>query len=1466
MRKYRFLAGALVIMLLFSYCADVVQAASVSLVQSKSEYVTSAENYLVEAANTSIGGNDTKALFNDVSKVIQYALYYDFLYCNRETKNLSIPENELKIYAKRLNSLYVDFNASYSKAANGFTELKLNNGTKDYKYGTVNDYSGNGLYQDFSTYVTNYLNKLSDENSETVKNKKVLELAALYVTLSELSDAATTIVNWESNAGLEKSFASQLISYIDGLNSSDTYSWLLDLGASAESDRTYDRITVDTNLTFIENLADVSVTEDGTLEVATSPKLSLAYLAILSASAVYTPFVSHVGCAEFSDALTLLSDSDVSEELLLLYNSTKGYKKPLYKRNLDALGDPSGPANLVNLATFLEDIESGNTGALCTIVGNLQYNGSDWVYSQSGEQPSTAYGSDKITVNFNGENHEMTLDEYNNSMSINVQVDGSSESTDTSSLDKGNWLESVTGDLRDLLTVNAYVTDAFSTEDSTIGTSGGRDVYAHNTVTDENAMSAPVLFYGTKYARMVDNLTTALMTNIIKTESWVKDYENASTTYLYVNAFGDVVLDDDTVVLPGAANPLFYKNNTYNPFTVAFMNSYPSILKNTGKFKLSGKSDVGKYLFFGILDDKGAYSSLVGAKITSKDTVETQGPVKIPIIETQFTSNFGADVVSVFKTRKLLFGKDDDNAWSDSSKYSSYCPFIINTVLTVNGSSVFPYVGKDDTTRLISKAIANSMYAYYAVDLSTLSVTNQSKLNDAYMIDAVLINGLNGTGNASGYQEASLMEYSNYTDNSANRKYSSLLNLSNNLFDKINGVSGVIGIKSVYDNPIVGKALRVFSENLVFFFFIVLLVLLVFFSKVRMDLFQCCIFAMCVFGSAYLYVGVLPSLIPAAFNLFTNNAAQTLSYEILSVDAEHYGIEKSNGENLTDDGDLDLDATSFTLYKVQGREMRGLADSLGVDPSSVVGGNIGVINKNAGVYVKNDEICVNTNILFDTLKITGSVNDNYSYTLSSKKTVSSNVDYYIPFYQMVDSLIGKVNDISEIYSIPRKTSTYANGDVKDNYLLYSYVNSKPFVTPGDYGFVVPESDASWTDAEIEAYTAEGTAILEKLTATFGNNVDWLGISKWLYNLSDKEKKTLWAQTMQDLGYYDEFWNPNTEELDDLVTYVNYQTKKFVYDISDQIGTLSDDVMLKVVATRAIIALTQRASDFGHWMYPFTINYEEMKIDDVLMSIFISDYNRYVEMDMDVVKYVLNEHGWLNLIIFDVTAFMLYITVTALNWIVPLFYLVLGVLILVRFLVGKDFKDPLKGYFKVSLIIMGCSTALAVTVLAVKAMNGSVVGIYVLLMMTLLILYVLLNMLLNVLRNFSEFGNTAINVNFNDKLNSLRTGVSGVSQHKMMKTQTLQYNKRGNSSGAGTAQRDRYSLRNSVDDFYGMFHGMYDSDYSFYDSDNYGREQYNRSQSSGGGKLARDESEVYSKQMGQEVTSLVDLDDGTVERF
>jgi hypothetical protein len=323
-----------------------------------------------------------------------------------------------------------------------------------------------------------------------------------------------------------------------------------------------------------------------------------------------------------------------------------------------------------------------------------------------------------------------------------------------------------------------------------------------------------------------------------------------------------------------------------------------------------------------------------------------------------------------------------------------------------------------------------------------------------------------------------------------------------------------------------------------------------------------------------------------------------------------------------------------------------------------------------------------------------------------------------------------------------------------------------------------------------------------LENAFGTNGDWLGISDVFVYLSEESQSTLWAQTMQSNGYYDEDWNPDTEKINSLVTYVNRQTKDFIFDIEDTIGQLSDSTLIKLISTRALIAFTQKISTYGNWLYPYNINYSEISLNDVLLSVFTSDYTKFISMDMNIAEYIGDEHGWFTLIVFDFMVICMFIFVNAVNLMIPILYLLLGGVLLARVLQQRDAKVPLKGYAKVSLLVFLTFTAFDLSLVMVKKLNGSTWSVYIMLVITLLSLWIIYVVLSSVFSNIDDFGNAKINERFYNlsqffKLNNIMDSINmrthnsnNVFEYKRLPEQEYKLDK-----------LDAYDVDASVDSFY-----------------------------------------------------------------
>lgn len=975
---------------------------------------------------------------------------------------------------------------------------------------------------------------------------------------------------------------------------------------------------------------------------------------------------------------------------------------------------------------------------------------------------------------------------------------------------------------------------------------------ADKTITSEDRMSEPIMLYGAKHSRAVDNLTTILLRNIIKGTVGCESMYPESNDYLYVNAYGDILTDDGMVILPGIANPILYNSSSaYNPYTAAFMNYYPTVLENTNFFQVASKEDIGKTLILnqtaemledGTIDPESLVTNKAN-KITSKCDIKSTAPLSVPEFELGFTYN-DVECQQLLGYTRLIFG--DSNLWSkDGTGMYAYTPLLIKMQLSSGGVPIFPYSSVDDRNTKTAdgtsnvnafscaEMIAKNMFHFLTTD-SSGQVTNLGKLNDNYIVYYFCVSNLNGTSNPLAYANEGTYAYDRYVNDTESRGENTLLTFSEKLVDSLGYIDQIIGIKTSAQDGILGPAFAFVKKHWLMSFMLLLVILLFAFARTRKDGFQTIVLLGACTLFAYLFVYIFPTYLPLAYNALINNVSETLAYKILAVKVETNDLNQTDTVALDEDGNYAFNTSSLNLYRVGLKDLTSLYNGLGIEESDVVGGSSCIVNQEAGLFVEGDTIKINTDVLFDTLKITGSIDSSTgNYYLKSIKTVSNNMDYYTPYYSFVELYIDKLNDLTTVYSIPRSVTKYSDDVIKDNYLVYSYTNSMPFLTPGNYDSFDPE-DLSITSAEELLYIQEREQELtDTLTATFGDEntaADWLGISDFFYSLDYDFQQTLWAQTMYDCGYYyydeetETDWVPNEDKINKLCNYINSQTKHFVFAMEDQIGAMSDDTMIKIITLRELTAFTQYVSDMGHWLYPFSVNYQEMSMLDVLNCVLVDDYYYFISTDMNICAYILSKYGWLHLIMFDALVVFLFIVCTVVHFAVPLMYLLLGILLLLKMLTDSDIKVPIKGYLKCTIITMLCSTVLCAGIVLTNKFNSSVICIYFMIAVVILVATVLLTIMTSLITNIADFGNTAMNAKLE--------GIQNTFNKYSAKSATTNIITNGTNKVKGAAQDaknqmsdlvSRYSTSRSVDDFYDdMESGIDMSEYSYDADDDFDR--------------------------------------------
>lgn len=969
---------------------------------------------------------------------------------------------------------------------------------------------------------------------------------------------------------------------------------------------------------------------------------------------------------------------------------------------------------------------------------------------------------------------------------VNAYFSGANFSSSNNSTDPNGANSTEESSEQEAINRETSIDDTDVSADST-DSSVNTSLNASEEITETTRMTAPVLIMGLNANRAYDNMTSVILNNIVNSISDLSSIENKDTRFVYINAFGDIVLDDNLVILPGIANPLLYNDSAkYNPYTAAVMNSYPTVLKQTN-FELEDPSDVNSYLFFA-QSDKENYKAY-----TNTDTNDDTDPTDYYAYLTTSLKNVGQTQYSIlpldtefeladgsYDTTNLL--RYECKTYSSESNLTAnyVCPYIIDTNVTVNDISVFPYVYKEDTGCVLAKVIANNAYTKLMVDKTSMEEINQGLLNDNWILENIILSGFDGTDAPDAYSQSALLQYKQFTENANSRLNTMIYNMCYSVNSYLSDTDGVLGINNSYTLPYVGDLLTFLRQNMIIICIAIVAIITLSYARRSRDLLKSFMVGTFSIFMVYLFIAVIPTFLPYVLNSVSNNTTAILASNIVATKAEQNGSSYDTKGETTRDGLFKVNTSSLTLYKYDLNDLDDVCKKFNISMNDITGGNCYVINDAAGTYLEADSLKINTDILFNTLPISGSYSNSDSgqiYQFESYKTASNNVDYYTPYYQFVDGFIDKLNTMISIYSMPRKTSTYVKGQSKDSFAVYNYVNSPMFLTPGHYE---PDLDVDFqlsvgVDQEmLDTFYGNDKELTAALEAAFGDTNDWLGIAPIFTDLTDEAKTTLWATTMQQNGYYDISWNPDKEKINSLIEYINYQTKKFVIDMGDMTAELSDENLIKTIALRALLAFDQRVSQINSNLYPLYINYDELSLNDIMMCALTDNYTKFINMDLDLCNYLIETYGWFNLIAYTAMIIFMFLYVNIMKFIFPVLYILLGVLLLLKLLTYRDLNKLIKGYLKVTAILF-VDFIVFVSIIVFGAKCNNIFGLWMMFIGSLLCFWFLWIVISSILVDFTNLGNTAINAKLEGIVNHVPGANRLVRQMQVNSASILHHN-------------------------------------------------------------------------------------------
>ena len=1212
---------------------------------------------------TNIGtmSNTQTSLLSSLSALSRLYLWTSYIYnVSSDIANFSTPEKEH--YLKVLKDKIEQFNNSFGNDSEMFKKL------------TITSPGDSVTIQNTNTLVSeiaNYIKTIYDEHKSFVDSKETEAEKVSYYNDNKLTlDGCYSIMfRFQQDYSFLRTMlpfqdvSSRFtidISPINNILNSSTYTFFL-LQAEQNLENSINSafsLTLSEGDTVIDKFSAV-LENDG----EKSETVNSAYLACISASALYMPLESKIGDSLVVEAINFLANGET--EVSELYSRVARKKKPLYIRSYSD-GKVSGKGKLAVLGDVLDLVYNGKSGALATVEGSFQSSddGNSYEVDDSSQINRVESGSQTGSYQDPNSSNNSTNNSNNENSNDNSNNENSNSSSSNSSTSNSEAYDKLLDDEGNVTSLEYELGEGAP-------------------------YSEPSLVFGDGAKGETNTLViTNFFLNKIDLEG-----ELATTGALYVNPFGDIVLADNTIIIPAAANATYYSDMEgvwYNPFTEMFMEGYPKIGKQTD-FNLVSEKDSGK-LVITTNKDPNEESSL-WSKISVAITNWTYGDHKA-----YYVSKNGSLKNSVYNSleilpidvgmynassssRDLVFMPEEKSfgsltGWIDNivtgSKYLYRMDY---TTLTVDGlsSPLFPYGNSEGDEALIrAKYIAQSYLSSIILTEEGVSANDNGKL-DVSLLYKTLCTALDGKSNVNGFQKLTVENLLDETSKGFFYKMvKSLIDGCNSLVSLFGDAPGLLGIRSAVQDPLMGKFLYYAKLCMIYIFIGLALVFVANYIRRNLNITYTVtsLVVACVFTYASVYF--IPKHLSTISNFLPGNKSNQLAFESLILRQETNLGKTPEEASYKDFGVFSLSSSSINIYKLTDAEIEYICNSNGLDPNKIIGGGAYELDSNYGLFIEGDSLKINLDKFLYTVTIQGyndTISNKSTYKLSFNKNVNSVIDYYMPYFVIMDGLVDKLNRLSSIYEIPRNQLTYTSNLRKDAFLMDAYIHSPVFLSPKDY----KESDESMSDS-----------LLAQLQSNSGfgkENVDFLGLSNsFATHLPDFEG-SLWYETMVQNGYIGDS-EVNQKKYTNLIEYVNLQTKKFLMDNMETLAYVSDETAIEITSLYAVMVFNNQVSEFGNVLYPQNLNYSEQTVVDTLRTVVTKDYNKFYTLSRDIVSYTYYEFGWVGVI--GVTFAIICYTLISLvvNYSIYILYLLLMAFTLIRFLLAKKVNEAFIGFVKI----------------------------------------------------------------------------------------------------------------------------------------------------------------------------------------
>ena len=868
------------------------------------------------------------------------------------------------------------------------------------------------------------------------------------------------------------------------------------------------------------------------------------------------------------------------------------------------------------------------------------------------------------------------------------------------------------------------------------------------------------------------------------------------------SAAGGVVLDGITSTIfngnaPDAVKEVYNSTMGYYPYTVAFMNHYPSaIINHSGNLAVTNPNDQGKYMIG--IDSAGNVLSRRINSLNNKSQVNLNysggGITTAQIQGLSLNVSSGVDYLG---TAVPYYGGEEGTFGSKFNTAYKFSYFMVkDTVVTSDGQDMLPLSSgaADVMDSYLEKAgpLVTSARRFLQARNPTGTTTEAF---EGFRVDHYIRNmcgqGLMGTQYGETLQKNAQISYEDLVNDTGNRLLVFFTQLVESAVDNLGKIDGVLAIKNCYENSFFNLIVQFIQEFYLLIAVVLLIIVAVKFLKGHYNfLFVAFIGLMCVCGFE-VYANWMPTVVPSLYNFAVNDAIEQIVWNTVTVSAENYEeTYKDNNRKDASTGALKPYTATMTLYKMTQSDMMDVAARLGTDYKSLKKGEIHYLDESAGIFVQGDAIKISVDKLLVNNTIRGLHQSQWEqldseftssegfitpittdadmignpYSVQLTEPYVSLEAYYMPFNEIERAFMINLNAFASIFRMERNQFSYARGLYKDAFLFNCFTNSGIFTSPGD-------KDILLNNVKVGSVYATGATEQEKNEAFFsrvyGNDVqegvfavpeDWLNAAAVFRTPSENMKTSLWGKMMQDREWYDDDWNiTDPEALADLIAYMNTQTKQFVIANRNQLNFCSDENAIKIVSLYATTTFTHYVSQIGKWLYPNYLNAADIELRDVLYGSMTTLRDRNIASDGTAVNTVAKNLGVFGVIFLLLITIFATLFVFVMTYLVPILYALFGGILVFKLINDKDGVGLIKGYVKVTLTTCILYFIFSISLRLVEIGGYAWYGYLGCALVMALCCYFLFWVVLSVVTNIGEMGNEVLGQNLLRGLDSITRG-------------------------------------------------------------------------------------------------------------